>query len=574
MVSVAKNPHITLAEILRIVLNQLTIDNFTIASHVELEFLPGMTAITGETGAGKSISLDALALTLGDRADSKAVRHGAERAEINAIFDLGKLPAARQWLEQRDLERDMECILRRVITREGRSRAYINGQPATLQDLKTLGEMLIDIHSQHEHQSLLKKETHRALLDAYANAGELALGVQKQSKKWHETRQTLNRLTTKSQEQTAHAQLLSYQLEEFATLNLGENELEELELEQKLLANADHIIINSQQVMNLLSDGESGGIIETLSHAANLLNSISGQGKHLDEASQLLTSAHIQADEARQELQSHIDSFEANPERLAEVESRLSEIYQIARKHKVAPEQLTLTHQALAQELEELLGCDEKIASLQLELDELTSQYQQLALSLSKKRHSATKKLTKAVTEQLKALGMNNCQFEVALTARQQHDCPTHGLESVEFLIATNVGQPAQPLAKIASGGELSRISLAIQVVTAKTSTIPTLIFDEVDVGIGGGTAEVVGNLLRQLGKSGQVICVTHQPQVAAKANQHFRVSKLVQKGQTLTRVETLQNTDKVDEIARMLGGLEITERTIAHAREMLALED
>lgn len=554
-------------------LSHLSISNFTIAEQVELEFQHGMTVITGETGAGKSISLDALALALGDRADSKIVRQGTQKAEIHASFDITQLAQAKKWLQQKELDCDDECLLRRVITREGRSRAYINGKPSTLQDLSALGEMLIDIHSQHEHQSLLKKDTHRSLLDAYAGASALASQLQQASKDWQHCDQQLSTLRNNSEEQSARAQLLAYQAQELDELQLGDNELEALEQEQKNLANADKIIADSQLALTLLSNSEANGIIETLHRAEGLLADIADENKPLREAQQLLSSAKIHCDEALQELQHHIDSFEANPERLQEVENRLSSIYDIARKHNVSAQNLPQTHKALKEELSTLQGGDEKIIQLEEQLQKLGENYQKFAQALSKKRSSARKKLTKAVTEQLKLLGMNNCLFEIELDQNKPRPYSPHGQETVEFLIATNPGQTPQALNKIASGGELSRISLAIQVVTAKTGAIPTLVFDEVDVGIGGGTAEVVGNLLRKLGEQTQVICVTHQAQVASKGNQHFMVSKQAEKNSTHTHVENLTAAGKIDEIARMLGGIEITERTLAHAKEMLTLE-
>ncbi len=555
-------------------LTHLSIRHFTIADHIELEFQPGMTVITGETGAGKSISLDALALTLGDRADSRTISHGAQRAEIVATFDLTQLPDAQEWLIDHDMEQDNDCLLRRIITREGRSRAYINGQPCTLQELKALGEMLIDIHSQHEHQSLLQRDCQRRYLDAYCNANDLALEVKKACTQWQNCTNRLRSLQANDEEKNARLQLLSYQAQELDSLALAENELAKLEEEHKILSHAEQTIQDSQLAMNFLSNADSGSAIENLNQASRLLSNIAQQNDRLSEISQLIISAQIQTEEASRELQYHIDNFEADPQRLTEVETRLNAIYQIARKHRIKAEELPGFYQQLKEELSELQSGDEQIEILQQQQEELAKQYDLLAKRLSNKREKGSSKLKKAVTKQLSKLGMENCRFEIHLPQKETAAPSLNGLESVDFLISTNPGQPAQALNKIASGGELSRISLAIQVITAQTSSTPTLIFDEVDVGIGGGTAEVVGNLLRLLGNKNQVICVTHQAQVAAKGHHHVRVSKQIDKDKTLVEAENLLESNKIDEIARMLGGLEITERTMAHAREMLETTD
>lgn len=556
-------------------LTHISIKNFAIADQVELEIKPGMTTITGETGAGKSITLDALGLALGDRADSGLVRHGADRADIHATFDIAKLPSVKHWLDERDLSCDNECLLRRVISKEGRSRAYINGSPVTLNDIKHLGEQLIDIHSQHEHQSLLKKDTHRSLLDHFAGAVKQAEKVKLSYQQWHKLAEYIKALEEQNNEQEAKVQLLKYQIEEFDALALQENELEQLESEQKSLANAEQNLASGQQALDLCAgtdySSDSSSLLDILGQAIALVDKIEGAGESQTTIRELMASAQINLEEAKHELQDYLNRFEVNPVRLQEVEDRLNSFYDIARKHRVKPQQLLETHQTLIAELEQIDCSEEKLAELHIERDELLAQYQQAADKLSETRAKSAKKLTKEVEGQLKKLGMQHCQFTVDLS---KFDKPNpYGNENTEFLIAPNPGQPAQPMIKIASGGELSRISLAIQVVTAATSTTPTLCFDEVDVGIGGGTAEVVGNLLRQLGENAQVLCVTHQPQVASKGHQHWRVSKSADKQATFTQVETLSGDEQVNEIARMLGGIEITDKTREHAAEMLNLE-
>lgn len=548
----------------------LSINNFAIADHLEMEISRGMTVITGETGAGKSIMLDALGLALGDRADASIVRHGTDRADIHASFDISNIKEARQWLTDHELLDGDECLLRRVITKEGRSRAYINGRPATLQDLKTLGEMLIDIHSQHAHQSLLKKDQQRRLLDEFANLNPLTSELKELAKNYQQSFQRLSLLTENRSEQSARAQLLGYQVEELDNLALADGELESLEQEQKQLANGEQILQSSQHAIALCSEGELN-VVTILNQALRSLATIPAKSTALEEAEQLLNSALIQTEEASHELQHHIDAFELDPERLQFVESRLSSLYETARKHHIKPEQLPELQQSLQQELNSIAGSDEELEQLQQRVTALRSQYHQLAEKLSKKRRAAASKLQKQVEKQLEQLAMANCRFSIALTPRADDKPHPHGSEEIAFLVSTNPGQQPQPLAKIASGGELSRISLAIQVITAKTSAIPTLVFDEVDVGIGGAIAEVVGNLLQELGERGQVLCVTHQAQVASKGHQHLYVSKTSNKHSVCTKLMELSEGKKIEEIARMLGGIAITDQSLAHAKEMLS---
>ena len=546
-------------------LTHLTISNYTIVSALEMEFSGGMTVITGETGAGKSIMLDALGLCLGDRADPKAVRHGCDRAEIVASFDITDIPPALAWLQGRDLHTGDECLLRRVITAEGRSRAYINGSASTLQDCAELGEMLIDIHSQHAHQSLLRKPVQRHLLDAYAGHLPLARELEQTASDWLRYRRELALLTSARDEQTARAQLLEYQVQELDELDLQAGELASLETEQNLLANAEEILRGAHEALDLCDGQESG--------TRQALHLLSGD-THITEAAanarDLLDSAAIQLSESRGEIQHYIDSVEIDPERLNEVQRRLESIYDVARKHRVVPEEVGSLHQNLKEELQGLADGGQRIEQLDQDMTRLAQDYTAAAAKLGKRRRSAAKKLVKNASGVLASLAMGQCQLEVALTARETDDPHPHGGEDVEFLISTNPGTPTQPLGKTASGGELSRISLAIQVVTASTGTVPSMVFDEVDVGIGGAVAEVVGKLLRTLAERAQVLCVTHLPQVAAQGHQHLQVSKSSDKTSVETRLCRLQEEDKVQEIARMLGGVKITEQTLAHAREML----
>lgn len=548
----------------------LSVHNYAIVEHLDLELKRGMSVISGETGAGKSIMLDALGLTLGDRADSSVVRIGADKADILASFDLDDIPDARAWLAERDLDNEGPCILRRVITAEGRSRGYINGTPCPQGDLKALGELLIDIHSQHEHQSLLKLDTHRRLLDEYGGSQDLARQVQLAAQRWRQTRQTLEHLNNTSDEQRARHQLLSYQLEELETLALGENELEQLEHEHKNLANAEHLLGACRQVIDLCSESDAGNVLSALTSSLQRLTGFQNQPGALGEAVNLLSSAQIQVEEAVGELNRFLDHFDSDPQRQQALEERLDSIYTLARKHRVQPQELPGLQQSLFEELEGLNADDDALEQLGEELAAYAHHYQEKAEALSGARQQAAESLAVAVETEIQRLGMPGGKFSVVLKPTTAGDLMPHGLEQVEFLVSANPGQPLRPLAKVASGGELSRISLAIQVITAQTSRTPTLVFDEVDVGIGGPTAEVVGQLLRRLGERGQVLTVTHLPQVAAQGHHHLFVHKARGRDETHTAVAALEGSERVEEIARMLGGVDLTEQALAHARQMI----
>jgi len=561
-------------------LTTLTVKNFTLVEQLEVDFNNGMTVLTGETGAGKSLMVDALAMALGDRADTDRIRSNCERAEVSAVFELDQAPRTMQWLEHNDFETENsnsinsssinECLLRRVLTREGRSRGYINGQSATMQQLRELGELLIDIHSQHEHQSLLRRETHRKILDDFAGCTELANKVEQLHQQWHTTKQILEHLENDSDEQTARHDLLSFQLSELDQLGLEQGELETLEQRQQILANAESILQDSQTLIQLCSETESFNLQSALNKALQLLQAMPNKPTPLEEAEKLLASAHIEVEEASREIQQHLDSFEADPEQLQQTEERLSTIYQLARKHKVPPKQLHQTHSNIKQELDKIAHGENDTAALKQQIEKLANSYMQQANKLTKKRAQAATELSSAIEQQFNALAMSGAKFLPTLSAVDEGEFRSFGLENIEFLICTNPGEPPRPLSRVASGGELSRISLAIQVIAAKNSSIPTMVFDEVDVGIGGATADVVGQLLQQLGEQGQVLCVTHQPQVAACAHHHLLVSKNTKKNITHSDVKPLLKTERTEEIARMLGGAKVTDTTLNHAKEML----
>lgn len=560
-------------------LNQISISNYAIVDQLNLDINLGMTAITGETGAGKSIMLDALGLALGGRADSDCVRDGADRADIQVCFDVQRIPLARQWLKERDYDAHQEtgsseplsdCILRRVITREGRSRGYINGIPVTLSELKSLGEMLIDIHGQHAHQSLLKRSNHSERLDEFSGSLVLSREVARAATEYRQAREQLHGLLSDQQEREERVQLLSYQLNELEQLSLQPGEVEQLEQEHRHQSLAGTTLTACHQVAQVCASDEGDNLLQQLSLCLHRLGDLQIEHPAIKNCLDMLSSAQIQVEEAVGELNHFIDHFNADPEKVREIEERLSAIFDLARKHRVQPEELLEKQQKISEDLEKVQCHDEQVAELESSLEQLQKQHNQLAEKLSAKRRTSARKLEKQVSERIALLGMPKGKFCVELTEIPNRTVASQGFESIEFLVTTNPGQPPRPLAKVASGGELSRISLAIQVIIAQTSATPTLVFDEVDVGIGGGTAEIVGSMLREVGKTGQVLCVTHQPQVASQAHQHLHVSKKISRKTSSTHILKLDGEHRVTEIARMLGGVELTAPTLSHAQEML----
>lgn len=550
-------------------LNQITVSNFAIADHIEVLFNNGMTVLSGETGAGKSIILDALGLTLGDRADTSMVRHGEEKADISASFDLDKHSTAQAWLKEHDLDDGKQCILRRVITAEGRSRGYINGHPSPLQNLKAIGELLIDIHSQHEHQSLLEKDNHRIILDNFAHINELSESVASHFREWTKKSKHLAKLENNQDEVAARIHLLTFQVDELSALNLKINEVADLEQEQAELSNAELLLSKTHTALALCDEDETC-INSMISHASASLMNLPCENEQLNEALSLLNEAQIQVDEAANNLRHFVDTFELNPERLQELEERLSTLYQLARKHRCEPEELISVQQKLSKELEEYTHGDQSLEELQEEVIKLEKAYFEIAEKQRQARLAVGKNLEDQISEQLALMDMKSVKFVVSLNSLERNKINQHGIDSIEFLISTNPGQPPKAINKVASGGELSRISLAVQVIIAQSSTIPTLVFDEVDVGIGGGTAQVVGKLLKTLGKKGQVICVTHLPQVASQGDHHYFISKKEVDGSVKSSIDLLSKDERTKEIARMLGGIKITEQTLAHAKEMI----
>jgi len=547
-------------------LTHLTVSDYAIVQAVSVDLSAGMTVISGETGAGKSIMLDALALCLGDRADASSVRHGAQRAEISACFDISNNNQAQIWLKDRALDHDGECILRRVISAEGRSRAFINGVPSNLTDCAQIGAMLVDLHSQHEHQSLLRRDVQRSLLDAFAGCADLAQEVADLAAQWRDIHRRHSRMSQNGEEEEARKALLTYQLDELNTLGITEGEVADLEGEQKLLANATFLIEQSN-VINELLDLHGDG----LRTALQKLDDSRFPDSNIASARELLNSASIQVQEAVSDLGRFADTIDIDPGRLNQVERRLDEVYTLARKHRVDASELHLQQQQIEEALVELEGDEASLNALAQQMTELVATWQLKATKLSQLRHRGAIELAEKATSLLEELAMAQCHIDIALTPLEAKELDARGSEDVHFLLSTNPGAPAGPLSKVASGGELSRISLALQVIAAQSATSPTMIFDEVDVGVGGAVAEVVGTLLRNLSTHVQVICVTHLPQVAAQGLHHLRVEKQG-KNAFGSHFSLLDNEGRIDEIARMLGGKVITEKTRAHAKEMLAL--
>ena len=551
----------------------INISNYTLVEALEIDFDSGTTAITGETGAGKSLVLDALAMALGDRADIETIRHGKDRAEISATFDVSMNNNAKNWLMANSIDSDINCIIRRIYTKEGRSRGYINGQPSTMTQLKELGEMLTDIHSQHEHQSLLRRSTHRRLLDEYGEAEKLAGNVKSDFTHWKQTNDALNKLTKRADELEERKELLTFQVNELDLANVSPDHIKTLEEEQQTLSNADQIVKDSHSLLRICDQSESSNLRDSLNKALSILGDMKYKPEALNITQELLQNGLIQVEEAINEIQHHIDRFEADPQRLHVVEEELSDIFQLARKHRINPDQLLLKKQTLRKELKTLVDGNENINTLTQDLSRHSQNYKLSAKKLSVQREQSAKSMSKEINEQLARLSMEGAEISIELSPLLEDDFREHGLENIEFLLTTTPGQSHKSIAKVASGGELSRVSLAINVVAAGHSKIPTLVFDEVDVGIGGRTADVVGQLLKKLGENGgQVISVTHQPQVAAHADHHYLSSKTIEKDNSLSLMMPLNKKQRIKELARMLGGAKITQQTLSSASELLDL--
>jgi len=551
-------------------LRTLSIRDFVIVDSLELEFHPGFTVLTGETGAGKSILIDALALALGERGDAGVVRAGCERADISAEFDVEAQPELVLWLSTAGLEGDPGLVLlRRVIDKSGRSRAFVNGRPATLGQLREAGEWLLDIHGQHAHQSLLKSDAQRMLLDAHAGLAPLAGQVTQAYRQWQKLAQARTEYETHAAQRNAEREQVQWQVRELEQLALQPDEWDTVQAEHTRLAHSASLIEGAQAVLDTLSEADTA-CLPLLSGSGARLESLMGYDARLREALELIRSGEAQVQEAVYALRHYAERVELDPQRLAAVEARMEAIHGSARKFRLAPQELPGRLVQLQARLGEL-EIASNLEALVREEQQARTRYFDQAAKLSAGRKKAAVRLGKEVTQAMQQLAMSGGRFEVALYPYPPEGS-VHGAEQVEFLVAANIGVDSQALAKVASGGELSRISLAIQVITSKAALVPTLIFDEVDAGIGGGVAEIVGRQLKSLGLERQVLCVTHLPQVAAQADQQWSVSKSGAEGRVKTMVSVLDRKARIEEVARMLGGTEITATTRKHAAEMLSL--
>ncbi len=552
-------------------LDSIQIKNFAIIDSIQLELDSGLSALTGETGAGKSILLDAIKLAAGDRAESDTIRNGATRAEISLCFNLDDASAVHHWLADNEMSADGECLIRRVLHSSGRSKAFINGHSATLMQLRGLCDMLIDIHGQHEHQSLQVPQVQRQLLDAFVGEQALIDEVRQKFMNYREMQKRLQEAKSGSKEREQRTDLLGLYCEELSQLNLTEGEFPILQDEYRRLANAGNLITASGEVLGHLYEDEDQNIQSTLSLCEQKLNDLLPTDPGLGSSHELINAALIQVQEASAELRNYRDSIELDSARLETINERIASAQSIARKHRVEVDALPALCVELNFELESLRSDDFDVESIQANLDSLHDDYLFSAGELSLKRQQTALILSEQITQVMQQLGMDAGCFVIEVESGQQ--ATINGVDSIRYLVSSNPGQPPKPLSRVASGGELSRISLAIQVIMSESSSIPTLIFDEVDSGVGGGIAEIVGKKLRLLGGERQVLCVTHLPQVASQAHHHFRVEKNNAAG-TSTEVFALGEEQRLEEIARMLGGVTITEQTRAHASEMLAARD
>jgi len=549
----------------------LQVRDFAIVDRIDVEFESGMTVLTGETGAGKSILVDALGLVLGERGNAQLVRDGVRRAEFAAEFDVSKLASAAAWLEEQALDMDDECLLRRVINADGRSRAFINGNAVPVSQLKKLGEQLLDIHGQHFHQSLSRRSIQRDLLDHFGGLLDKRAATEKSFADWNAIADRMQRLSAAESDRASRLDLLSFQLQELDSLALQAGEVDDLHAERQKLQNSGRLAEGIANALHNLFESDAANANNLIAEAVRSVETLVEYDATLEPVLELMTTASIQVTEAAESLRRYVDSVDMDPGRRDWVEERLDSIQTVARKHRVAAGEVLATADKLRNEHDELSHAEELGNELAQQSEAAKAQYIKVARALSNARHKAAKAFAASVTDAMKGLGMPGGIFEVSLTSLEESAARPWGLDDIGFLISANPGQTAQPLAKIASGGELSRMSLAIQVIASDGSAIPTMVFDEVDSGVGGGVAEMVGRRLQELGANRQVLCVTHLPQVASLADQHFRVSKVTDGKSTRTRLHVLSKDERVEELARMLGGVEITQKTLAHAAEMLA---
>jgi DNA repair protein RecN (Recombination protein N) len=560
------------------VLTHIQIRDFAIIDTVELELSAGLTVLTGETGAGKSILVDALLLAAGGRAGAEVVRHGAERAEVSATFALANNAAAIGWLGEQSIEHEGECVLRRVVGADGRSRAYVNGQSMPVQALRQLGEFLVDVHGQMEYQSLMRRGPQRELLDRHGGHDELLRTVGQHWKTLSALREEYERATSSAQEREGRLELLRYHLNELSALDLKAGEIDELTAERLKLSQRGKLATGARGIIELLRDGDEFTAEQALSKTLTVARNLQELDAHFAPIVRSIDESLIALREAVEAVSRYESDLEADPSRQEWVEQRLAAVENIARKHRVEPAALFATHGELEQEFAALNALAVSAGNIESRLQDADKVFRSACSKLSAARRTAASQLSETVSALMQKLGMPGGKFFVDVRALAGDAAGSHGADDVEFQVSANPGQPLRPLAKVASGGELSRISLAVQVAAAQTDSLPCLVFDEVDAGVGGGVAEIVGRQLRTLGDRGgdregdraQVLCVTHLPQVASQAHAHVRVAKLTDGKTTRTSLHTLTPDERIEEIARMLGGVSITDKAREHAEEML----
>ena len=550
---------------------RLQIRDFAIIDQIEADLQPGMTVLTGETGAGKSILVDALGLVLGERGGAQLVRNGAKRAEFSAEFDVSGLIQVRDWLEEQALEDEDECLVRRVINADGRSRAFINGNAVPLLQLKTLGEMLVDIHGQRFHQSLGRRPVQRDLLDHFGDLLSRRDQTEVAYATWTTSRDKLQRLQTSEADRASRLDLLTFQLQELETMDVHDGEIAVLQAERQRLANSGRLAEGVVSALNRLSDNDIGNANSLLAEATRTIEGLVDYDTQLGAVAELLEGAGIQLAEAIETLRRYGEALDMDPQRRDWVEERLAAMQAVARKHRVSIEELPAQLERLRAEHDDLNNAEERGKELHREVRSAEQHYRKLAESLSSGRSKSAQVFAMAVTDAMAGLGMPGGKFGIAISPLAEDDARPWGIDDIEFQISANPGQAMLPLSRVASGGELSRMSLAIQVIGSDGSAIPTMVFDEVDSGVGGGVAEMVGRRLCELGEHRQVLSVTHLPQVASLADQHFRISKVTDGKTTRTGLHALSKEERIEELARMLGGVEITQKTLEHAAEMLA---
>ena len=556
-------------------LRELNIRNFAIIKHLELDVDDGLTVITGETGAGKSIVLGALNLLLGSRAESDMIRHTEDQCEVSALFSIEQQTSVKQWLELRDLSDENApdyCLVRRVVRTNKPTKCYINDQPTTLASLRELGLMLVDLHGQHEHQSLLRLAHQRHIIDQFSGHHDALQSMATIAAKINRTKKELSRISQNQSDNQDRLELMSFQLNELDEANVIDNEFEELEQEHKLLSNSQSLQDGIALALDGLFLNEQSSVSSDLGRFTHQITELAEVDRDLGPAAELLNSALAQIDESQSVMSQALARIDQDPERLREVEQRRDTIISLARKHRCPENELPLKHAALQEDYERLENQHAQPEKLQKELAQLIKEYNEIALNVSNKRQAVAAELSREISLQMQDLGMSGGSLEIMVESQtgENQVVSEHGIDQISFLVSTNQGMPLKPLGKTASGGELSRISLAIQVITSEKSDTPTLVFDEVDVGVGGKIAQIVGMRLRNLGKNAQVLCITHQPQVAAQGHQHILIDKVSSESDTYSTLIALNEEMRTAEIARMLGGSEITERTKAHAQEML----